>query len=307
MKDEVFLMKKRSVFKLLLPLFLIASLILLCSCSGKSSSAGDNYAEKLETENTVTDTVIGTDAEFSDVQTNAKIIRNVTLNGETKDFGNAVETIKAQLSQSGGYVEKSEISGGESLANGRKTERYAVFTLRIPADKLDSFLEKAGSLLNITSSTETTTDVTLEYYDIEARLETLRSKKLALEEMLAKAQTLDEIIFIQDELYAVISDIESYQSRLNVLESKVSYSTVTLTVNEVNEYTEVIDEEPTFGERISEAFSESFAGMGEFLQDFAVFLVAALPIVLFLGLIAAVVLTIIWLCKRGKKKKINKP
>lgn len=297
-KDGVFtVMKKLFNFKSLLLLLLTASLFLFCACSAES-----DYTNEYITEEIITGETVGTDTEITDIKTDAKIIRNVAIDGETMDFDAANESVKKQMNDVGGYIENSEIKGGESLSNGRKTAKHATYVLRIPADKLDSFLEKTEGLLNITSSTETTTDVTLEYYDIEARLKTLESKRAALEAMLEQAKTLDEIRVIQDDLYEVIADIEAYQSQLNVYDSKVNYSTVTLSIVEVIEYTEASTEEPTFGERISEAFTESWEGFGEFIQNFAVLFVRTLPFFLTAGVIAAIVIVIVWVTKRKKQK-----
>ncbi len=286
-------------FKSLILLLLAVSILVFTSCSEESGYATDEYIDT-EIKN---EEVIGGKTEFTEINTEAKIIRNATINGETKDFDSAVEQIKAELGSIGGYIENSEISGGESLSNGRKTQKRANFVLRIPADKLDSFLTTADGLLNITSSTETTTDVTLEYYDIQSRMDTLKSKKAALEAMLEQAQTLEDIRLIQDDLYAVIADIEAYQSQLNIYDSKVSYSTVTLYITEVIEYTEASTEEPTFGERIKEAFTESWQSFGEFMQGLAVFIVRTLPLFLTLAAIAGIVFGIIYLVKRKKKEK----
>ncbi len=294
-------MRKSFDIKCILLLLLTVSALLLCSCGQEASF--DTTEKDVAVEDEYTGDAVGTDSETAVIKTDAKIIRNFTIRGETKDFDAATEAINKQLSEIDGYVENSNISGGESLYNGRRTEKRASYILRVPADKVDSFLEKTEGLLNITSSTESSTDVTLDYYDIESRLKTLESKKNALETMLEQAQTIDEILIIQDNLYDVISDIESYQSRLNTYDSKVNYSTVNLEIVEVVEYTETQKNEVTFGERISKAFKNSWKNFGEFIQDFAVFIVAALPTLLVLAIIAAIIITVIYLNKRKKTKK----
>ncbi len=296
------MLKRRSAFALLLVLALLCS-ALLASCGSESSKDSYNTGAEIYEEPTDGKTEIGTATGGSEFKTDAKIIRNVNLSGETKDFDSALESLKSKISENGGYVEKSNISGGESLSSSRRNSRTAVYTIRIPAEKLDAFLEATEAMLNIVSSSETTTDVTLEYYDIESRMKTLETKKAALEAMLEQATTLEEIRVLQDDLYEVIADIEAYRAKLNVYDSKVNYSTVELRITEVLEYTELNEEEPTFGQRISEAFTESWAGFGEFCGDFAVFMVGALPVFLVMAIIAAIVLTIIFLCKRKNRRR----
>lgn len=295
----------KKLFKRSIPLFLVLMSLVLLSACGSDSKTYDaqinDFAETVEKEY-ASDTALGESA-IADVPQNSKIIRNAVIDGETKDFDSAVESVKNKISELEGYVEESDLYGGESLYNGTKSARRAEFIIRIPADALDKFLENTQGLLNITSSSESTTDVTLDYYDIQSRLDTLKTKKTALEAMLEKAETLDDMLVIQDNLYDVIADIEAYQSKLNVYDNKVNYSTVTLTIIEVVEYT--VTEEQSFGERINTAFKESWENFGEFCQDFAVFVVAALPVLMFPA-IAGVIILIIMYTQKKKSKKSDK-
>lgn len=288
---------------LILSVFALISMLLFSACGSETSmDAGYTENELLVTDDTAKSEAVGTGGESIEIQQNAKIIRNVSIDGETKDFDAANDAVKKQISENGGYVESSNIKGGESLSNNYRSARTAKYVIRIPADKLDVFLQNTEVLLNITASTETTTDVTLDYYDIQSRLETLESKKTALEAMLEKAMTLDEILMIQDNLYNVIADIEAYQSKLNLYDNKVNYSTVDLEIIEVVEYTVIDDDEPSFGERISEAFTESWENFGEFCQDFVVFIVSALPVLMFPAIGGIIILTV-WIIRRNKAKK----
>ena len=294
-------MKKLFNSTFILLLLLVLS-ILLCSCGDSSASldeviVNDTAIEKEFVEDQLTSSIAKPVTVID-----AKIIRTFSIRGETKDFDSAIDTITGQLSAVNGYVEQSNITGGQTLSSGRKNEKRASYILRVPADKVDVFLENTKGSLNITSSSESSTDVTLDYYDIESRLKTLESKKTALEAMLEEAKTIDEILLIQDNLYQVISDIESYQSKLNTYDSKVNYSTVNLEIVEVIEYTEIEKEETQFGKRIGQAFKNSWKNFGKFLQGFAVFIVAAFPTLLVL---AAIAFLVIFIIRRNKKKKNN--
>ena len=145
-------MKKFFNSTFILLLLLVLS-ILLCSC-------GDSGAMLDEVEN---DTAI--EKEYIEDQLtssiakpvtviDAKIIRTFSIRGETKDFDSAIDTITQQISSVNGYVEQSNITGGQTLSSGRKNEKRASYVLRIPADKVDGFLENTKGSLNITSSSE---------------------------------------------------------------------------------------------------------------------------------------------------------
>lgn len=296
-------MKRMFNLKALLLLALISCMLLFCACGASSGDYATEEAPENKFENTDTQPDTTDKTELTSANKNAKIIRNVKMHGETKNFTNATETVKSKLSQAGGYVESSEITGGESLYNGRKTAKNAVYVLRVPAEKLDSFVESLKTLLNVTSYSETTKDVTLDYYDIESRIKTLEVKKSALEALLEGASSVEEIVTYQNELFEVISEIESLRSKLNVYDSKINYSTIELRIEEVLEYTETVTKEKTFGDRLAETFEDSWENLGVFFEYLLLFLVGAFPILLFLGIVTAIVLTIIWLVRRKKKKK----
>lgn len=296
------MLKKKSMRFLVIFISLFA-LILLSACGASNEVYDGTAKDDVYVENNGADTNIGTESGVTEHNPNGKIIRNVVLRGETKDFDIALETLKSRIAENGGYVEKSDVTGGESIGSNRKSSRNAVYTIRIPAEKLDNFLEKTEDMLNIISSSESTTDVTLEYYDIEARMKTLEAKKAALEKMLEQAETLSDIRTLQDDLYQVIGEIESYRSRLNVIDSKVNYSTVELTITEVIEYTEVQVEEPSFGERISTTFLKTWAGFWEFCQDFMVFLVGAMPVLVVFAIMGLGVFLLVYLIKRKNRKR----
>lgn len=297
-------MLKKSYVRFLVVFVSLLALILLSACMAESDGYYEGDRETGYTDTNGKDTEVGTEGGVTEVNPNGKIIRNVVLRGETKDFDTALETLKNRISENGGYVEKSSVTGGESLNSNVKSSRNAVYTIRIPAEKLDNFLEKTEDMFNIISSSETTTDVTLEYYDIESRMKTLEAKKAALEKMLEQATSLSDIRTLQDDLYEVIGEIESYRSKLNVFDSKVSYSTVELTITEVIEYTEVKVEEPTFRERISTTFVKTWKGFWEFCQDLMVFLVGAMPVLCVFAFMGLVVFLIIFLIKRRNGKRL---
>jgi hypothetical protein len=158
--------------------------------------------------------------------------------------------------------------------------------------------------------------VTGEYYDIQARIRVLESERAAYEEMLKQSMDIDYLLQVKDRLYNVIEEIESYETRLRVYDSLVSYSTVYLTVDEVVEYTRVKVEEPTWGERLVEAFKESWQDFAKGFQNFTVGFLYAIPTLMVLGVIAVVVVLILRVllrrravakAKRAEEKGREKP
>lgn len=228
-----------------------------------------------------------------------KIVRTFDLRAETKTFDDAVKAVEERVNALGGYMESAEVEGGTSYS-GRNSERTASFVIRIPAGKADEFLSGIGDGMNIISTKESAENVSEVYYDLKARSETLEAKRKALEEMLLNTENLSDYMLINDELYKVIQEIESYESRLKYYDSKVNYSTVNLTVYEVVEYTP--SAKPGFGVRLGRAFTNGWKDFGVFCREFFIVLVRLMPLLLIAGVI---VVFVIWNNKRIRRKKIE--
>jgi hypothetical protein len=232
----------------------------------------------------------------------SKIIKKYYIESETKEFDEVLKKVISLIEEYEGYIENSSITGNTLYNNGRN-RRYAKYIIRVPADNIEVFVEKTSSMLNITSSSSSAENITSTYYDLQSRLNVLEAEKIALTEMLEKASNVDTMLRIRDQLNNVISDIESIKTQLKVYDSLVSYSTITLTIEEVIEYTEVITEEPSWGSRMVNAFKKSWSEFAENFQDFTVFVVYAMPTIITLAVIGGVTATILILVQKKRKKK----
>lgn len=231
--------------------------------------------------------------------TGRKLIKNVNLRLETKEFDAFTAELNARITAFGGYIQSSSVDGGSYYS--KNYRRYATVTARIPAEQLDAFVSGVSEIANVTSRSENTNDVTLSYYDMESHVKALRSEYDTLVGILEKCTELKDVISVQSRITEVLYQIESYQSQLNNYDNLVAYSTITMNISEVERET-VVDPE-TMGERIAAGFSETIADISDDLEDFAVDFVINLPyLLIWAAIIAAFVLIIRALVRRHKKK-----
>ncbi len=304
-------MKKNLTLRILtLTVALLMAVLALASCDAGSSldsapnmpPADNSTAGGMEGGNGAGSIVNGQPTD------NRKIIRTVTMSCETKAYDDAVTLIMDTLNAYGGYVEASNVTG-TGFENVKNSARRASYTLRVPAEKLDAFLEtlRTDEGIRILSQNATSDEITATYYDTVSRLETLKAEKASLTAMLegfTDYKDISNMLKVQERLYDVIEEIEALQTKLNLYDGRVAMSIVKLSLNEVIIYTEVIVPDPTFGERIGEAFRESWADFGEGCQDFAVWFVEAFPTLLVLVVIHGGIFLIIYTSvKRGQKKR----
>lgn len=282
-----------------------------------AADVNDSYFEKVEMETEVSfpekDMSSGMDGGYvgaptedsvsSDVSQYAeKVIRNVSMYAESREFDRALEEIRASVAFLGGYEQSVNVTG-KSYHSSTQYCRTARMTLRIPAESLDAFLGEVGELVNVTSETMNSMNVTAEYYDMEARIGVLESEKAAYEEMLKKSDDVTYLLKIKDRLYNVIEEIESYKTQLRVYDNKVAYSTVTMTLDEVIEYTPIVTPRDSFGTRISNAFRESWQDFADGCESFFLGIVYSLPTLILLGAIGAGIFAVIFVSVKKAKKR----
>ncbi len=243
-----------------------------------------------------------TSASQSPALSNRKIIRNADLTVETLQFDTFLEELSASVGSFGGYVESSSL-GDRGYRNGQQLH-YARYTIRVPAEQLDAFLNTVSDLGNVTSLNTGLRDVTTSYVDSEKHLESLRVEQQALLEILAKAETVEDIITVQDRLTYVRYEIESYEAILRTYDDQIALSSVNLTVNEVERETPV--EKETFGQEVSRRFNESLTDVGDSCKNFAAGFLGNSPIILVTVLILGLIVLVVVLIIKGTKKHYAK-
>lgn len=228
--------------------------------------------------------------------TDRKLIKTVDLNAETEDLDALLEAVTQRVTELGGYVENQRVYNGSAYSSRRS--RSASMTIRIPADMLEGFVDHVASHTNIVSRYVNVDDVTLAYVATESRVAALETEQARLLELMAKAETMSDLLEVEARLTDVRYELESVTTQMNVLKNQVSYGTVNLNVDEVVEYTPV--EEETFWQRISGGFMDSLRGIGDGIVECTVFVLANLPYLLLIG---AGVAAIVFLAKRSIRKR----
>lgn len=289
-------MKCKKLLALLLAALLLAASFVGCAANSKDSYAGGSA------EIAPGDGIYENSSGTSNVVTDRKLIRRISLDAETEDMDTLLRSIDSKVAELGGYVENRSVRSGSSYAS-YKQSRYATLTIRIPAQQLDDFVNHVSGVSNVTSTSENTEDVTLNYVATESRMKALQAEEERLLALIDSAANLSELLELEKRLTDVRTELEQVTSQLKLYDNLVDYGTVDLSISEVTQYTPT--EEPTFWERISTGFMDSVKNLGVILTELVIFFVCALPYLLPLVAIAGVVLVIIKLS--SKKKKGQQP
>lgn len=230
-----------------------------------------------------------------------KLIRTVDMEVETKEYDQLLSALEAEVAAKGGYIESMDSYNGSSYSSYRSA-RYAYLVLRIPKDKLDSFLALVSDIGNVVRRSDSVEDVTLRYVDLASHRNALRTEQERLLALLEQAENIEDIITIENRLSNVRYQLESMESQLRTMDNQVDYSTVRLNVSEVKELTPVA--ERTVWERISDGFVESLADIGDGAVEFAIWFVVNIPyLVIWAVVIVAAVFVLRLLFRRRRARK----
>lgn len=286
---------KRTILSLLM---IFALLVSLTACGASTSLESNGAYDKMEMEsgNAVSDSV----AEAPNLPADRKLIRTVRTQAETDDLTGVLTQLEEKISQFGGYLQQKEIYQGSTY---RGTQhRNANLVIRIPAQELNAFLSHLSGAAHVVSTSETVDDVTLYYIDVDSQLKALRTEEERLLAMMEKAENLADLLAIEQRLTQVQQEIQSVTSQLKALDSQIEYATIHLSISEVVEYTPVEEETPW--QQIGSGFVDSLSDIWDGFVSLFVFLLANSPrLVLWGGIVTAVILLIRRSRKRRKAKK----
>lgn len=236
-----------------------------------------------------------------------KLIRTMHIGVETTDYDALIMAVSDKVNALGGYLENMD----ESVHTWTTPEtRDFSATIRVPKDKADEFIEVVESSANVLNRSENTEDVTLNYVDTQSRKNALETEQKRLTELMEKAESVEDLITIESRLSEVRYQIQSIESQLRTYDNKIDYTTIYLTITEVERI--VPKPKETFLSRITVGFSESIVDVWEGLVNFIAGLIISIPYLL----VWAVILFLIWFIiirniikhckKRGAEKEQKK-
>jgi hypothetical protein len=123
----------------------------------------------------------------------------------------------------------------ESFASQGSGKRIAEgsLVLRIPAESYDSALSRLRELGKVESLEESGQDVSKEFVDLNARIRQLRAVEAQLLELLQRADDVPAALAVQNQLSQVQLDLEQARGRLQYLDNRVAFATISMSMHEL--------------------------------------------------------------------------
>ena len=290
---------KRKITALVLAALLLLPLLTACgednSAATNSAGSSGSYTENGWADDMEAPSAAPQEDAAGEIQTQKKIY-TATLEAETTAFDEAAQGLTRLVEECGGYFQNQSVSNHGAY-------RYGTYTIRIPAERFEDFLLQVGDSCHVLYQTSAEDDVTDAYYDIESRLTTQRTKLERLQELLSRAENMEDIITIESAISETELTIEQLTGSLRTYDNRIDYATVDMSLSEV--YRLSNEEEPatTFGGRLSAAFLGGFRSAVTFGENLLVFLAYNwVPLLVLLAVALVVVLGL-----RSRKKSAVPP
>lgn len=265
-------------------IYIVIILLILSSCAKKEQSIESNINYDTAPKNSVEEISI------KDKNMPEKVIIESYMDIKTTKFRESSDFISKIIKKSGGYIESKNTNYNEY-----NNTNYINYKARIPKENTNSFREMISSNFGkYLNENYNITDVTSTYKDNEIRLKVLNTKLERLNNLLKKAEKVEDIITIETGINQTIMDIEIIKSNIKGLDKKIDYSTFNISLNEVTIHSP--SDPGTFLEKIKSAFKSMIYRFIETIKLLIINIIYAIPYI--------IILLILVLLFKGKIKNI---
>jgi hypothetical protein len=212
------------------------------------------------------------------------LIRTSQVSLEVADPAASGRQVRTAVAAAGGFVTE------ESTASKRAT-----LVVRVPAAALDRLLDDVATLGTVTERGGQTVDATEEVVDLDARVASQQASVARVRALLARAESIGDIVAIESELARREAELDSLTSRLAALRGQAALSTLTVTLRQAGEAADEDDRALGFLDGIGAGWD----GLKAFGLAVAVVVGFLLPFVPVVALLAGIG----WLVRRGIRSR----
>jgi len=161
-----------------------------------------------------------------------KIIKTGQITLEVEDIAETMGKVAEVADALGGYVVSSHKYEEERGISGS-------VTIRVPADRFDEAFDRLHQLaINVPYESTEARDVTEEYVDLQARLHNLEATEAQYLALLERAETVEEMLKVQQALSDVRGEIERIEGRIKYLERTSDMALIEITLRETRRLAE---------------------------------------------------------------------
>lgn len=212
-----------------------------------------------------------------------KIIYHFDYELQTTNYEETDQSLKQLLNSTNSYIEEANIwqTGDDTIK--------ASYLIRVPRLKSRQFQESIQDLATITRQSVSTENRSQSYKDMTAYLTTLNIKEKRMQALLERAEKMEDIILLENQLADILSQKEYLNKEVDQIEYDVDYQFFSLNITEVKEIDQLIKKDASFSDKLIREFSNSIkilkTSLASLLLIFARYWTLILITVLVLALI----------------------
>src|SRR6202165_5544212 len=222
-------------------LVVIAILVAAAACGGAASTAS-NAGTALSHAPTQSDGSVGAPAKISGqpgctdtvnppssvvpaIQ-GPQVIRQaqLTISVGSGTFDSKLAAVRALVQLEQGFISGTDAQA--SPANPNDQIRSGVISFMVPAAKFDDTIDQLSKLGKVQNEHISGNDVSAQYVDLQARLANEEAQRNAMLALLGRAQSVSDIIAVQNQLGQITQQIEQLKGQIAYIEHNTTYSTV---------------------------------------------------------------------------------
>jgi hypothetical protein len=157
----------------------------------------------------------------------SKVIQtgSVSLQVSSGQVNAAMTQLTSDATALGGFVASTNTQTGTGPATG-------AITLRVPVAAFDQLLNEVRRIGKVTSVTTSGQDVTSQYADLSAQLQSLEDTRTQFQQIMTQATTIGDILSVEQQISDLQTQIQELQSQLQVMENQTTYGTLSVQVTE---------------------------------------------------------------------------
>lgn len=157
------------------------------------------------------------------IPSDRKVTKYGTLDLRVENADSASEEIVAIASHHGGFVE------GVYLTEMRDGVKTGTITIRVPSVSFDETVSSVKRLaIRVDGERVQTSDVTVQYIDLEAQLTNLEAEEVQYRKILDRAVKIEDVLAVTARLAEVRARIDSYRMQLQYLSRQVEMATLSV-------------------------------------------------------------------------------
>lgn len=222
----------------------------------------------------------------------------------TENYNFSIESLDVQKTVS--EIESFVIGNNGIIVNSSISQRSSNITgnlyVAVPRDSVENFKSLIGNIASrILNSNQYGNDITEHYSDLNRRLEQLESTQTKLQSIYEQANTVDELLSVQQALIRNLNEIDSVKGQLKNSEerSKITYFSISISTDDIAlPITEQKKWQPLA--LAKDGLRDLVIGMQSFVNILIRLIIVILPLILIYSL---PILLVIWLIQKNKARK----